>query len=161
MSLVIPGTMLFAVFGAGAAGLAWVLFTPQSKRNDRRCGPRERSAGDRGAAAAPLAARAPAVPLCHGRATAPSYEVRELGFWDAGNVPPRANPPCAPQLAAAGSHIQRSAAQAPARLVPSTQVVPCHVCLWSSLVVQMAITATVCMWLMCVWPKRSETLAIA
>jgi hypothetical protein len=36
MSLVWPGTMLFAVFGAGAAAIAWVLFTPQSKRNDRR-----------------------------------------------------------------------------------------------------------------------------
>ena len=35
MSLVVPGTMLFAVFGAGSAGLAWVLFTPQAKRNDR------------------------------------------------------------------------------------------------------------------------------
>ena len=37
MSLVVPGTMLFAVFGAGAAGLSWVLFTPQAKRNDRTC----------------------------------------------------------------------------------------------------------------------------
>jgi hypothetical protein len=36
MSLVLPGTMLFAVFGAGSAGVAWVLFTPQAKRNDRR-----------------------------------------------------------------------------------------------------------------------------
>ena len=32
----VPGTMLFAMFGAGAAVIAWILFSPQSKRNDRR-----------------------------------------------------------------------------------------------------------------------------
>ncbi len=166
MSLVLPGTMLFAVFGAGAAGVAWVLFTPQSKRNDRRYGPRKPKLGRllfwrrrRRRPGCGTRPRCPSLPMAVPLPLAARGE-----RWGSGTLAKcRRAAPRRPH-AAWGARLPHSTlgAREPAGacLVPLPDVVACRVCVLFSLVVQMAITATVCMWLMYVWPNRSGPVTI-
>lgn len=166
MSLVLPGTMLFAVFGAGSAGVAWVLFTPQAKRNDRRYAKRaSREFSARTGRVGESVRLGPNFPAPLGPAPRPvnthgidrrghlPHELREMwataaqrpAAW-AGSLPRRASL----SGARAGSGLARVLTRTRVLCVSVVSLRDC------SLVVQMAITATVCMWLMCAPPATTS-----
>ncbi len=116
MSLVIPGTMLFAVFGAGATGVAWVLFTPQSKRNDRRYG----SWSGGGSLFREIEAFAFVAPSCPGPCRCPSVSsVSAGGVLGRFKIPSRGSLPAPPRhvrCSSGGRSPHEPASREPARL---------------------------------------------
>ena len=134
MSLVWPGTMLFMVFGAIASVLAFFAFSKPSKQNDRRCAPANGSEALLGCGA---------VPRRGGGGVLGGEREGDCGAGDgvwgiSDKAGSRAGSPPGPTSTLRQAHLNGAA---------------------RSLVVQMCITATVSMWLMCVQPPTPQEAA--